>query len=98
MMLTSNSQLLLLTTMQNNSKFAGGALIQKELQAYAGFIAYQECFQKGDSSKRMDLKEMMRSQFFGDPSNPDCVGLAEQLVGGVGPFAGLYTGDRRTPW
>jgi hypothetical protein len=46
----------------------------------------------------MDLKEMMRSQFFGDPSNPDCVGLAEQLVGGVGPFAGLYTGDRRTPW
>jgi hypothetical protein len=39
MMSTSNSQLLL-TTMQNNSKFAGGALIQKELQAYAGFIAY----------------------------------------------------------
>ena len=47
----------------------------------------------GDSSKRLDLKEMMRRQFFGDPNHPDCVGLAEQLDGGVGPFAGLYTSE-----
>ena len=74
----------------SNNKFIGGATLQKELQGFAGFIAYQECFRKGTSTTKALLEKSIRDQYFGNPKNPDSIGLAEQLVLGTGVFAGLY--------
>ena len=82
---------LLSRTVQNNSKFSGGTLVQKELQGFAGFIAYQECFRQGNSSTISDLQATMGRRFFGDPNDIDSMGLAEQLVMGIAQFAGLFT-------
>jgi len=74
----------------SNNKFIGGATLQKELQGFAGFIAYQECFRKGTSTTKALLEKSIGDQYFGNPKNPDSIGLAEQLVLGTGVFAGLY--------
>jgi hypothetical protein len=77
--------------MSANNKFIGGAFLQKELQGFSGFLAYQECFRRGTSSTKGTLEASLGEQFFGNPSDVDSIGLAEQLVKGVGVFAGLYT-------
>jgi hypothetical protein len=76
--------------MSANNKFIGGAFLQKELQGFAGFLAYQECFRRGTSSTKGTLEASLGEQFFGNPNDADSIGLAEQLVKGVGVFAGLY--------
>jgi hypothetical protein len=48
-MMAATNNALLSRTIENNSKFIGGTLLQKELQGFAGFIAYQECFRQGNS-------------------------------------------------
>jgi hypothetical protein len=72
-------------------KFIGGASLQKELQGFAGFIAYQECFRKGNSSTKGTIEKSMGEQFFGNPEDHDSIGLGEQLIYGNGIFSGLYT-------
>jgi hypothetical protein len=72
-------------------KFIGGASIQKEIQGFAGFIAYQECFRKGNSSTKGTIEKNMGEQIFGNPEDPDSIGLGEQLIYGNGIFSGLYT-------
>lgn len=74
----------------SSTKFIGGATLQKELQGFAGFLAYQECFRKGTSTTKALLEKSMGDQYFGNPGNPDSIGLAEQLVLGNGVFSGLY--------
>lgn len=71
-------------------KFVGGATLQKELQGFAGFIAYQECFRKGNSSTKGTVEKSMGELFFGNPPDPDSIGLGEQLIYGNGVFSGLY--------
>lgn len=84
MSITGNTQL-------QSHKFIGGAALQKELQGYAGFVAYQESFRKGTSSTKATMEKSLRDQYFGISSkDDDFIGLAEQLVQGVGVFAGLY--------
>jgi hypothetical protein len=75
----------------NSKKFTGGAGIQKELQGFAAFVAYQECHYKGLSASRATLEQSIGQQFFGVESDEDSIGLSEQLVKGIGVFSGLYT-------
>ena len=72
-------------------KFVGGASLQKELQGFAGFIAYQECCRKGTSSTLGTMESRIGKYYFGNPDDPDSIGLGEQLIHGNGVFAGLYT-------
>jgi len=80
-------------TVESNtmSKFVGGAKIQKELQGFAAFVAYQECHYKGLSSSKESMEHSMEQQFFGVKDDDDSIGLSEQLVKGIGVFGGLYT-------
>lgn len=82
--------------MNNNSKFVGGAFLQKELQGFASFIAYQECFRKGESTTKHELERSISNQYFGNPDDLDSIGLGEQLVEGAGVFAGLFTVETTT--
>ena len=75
----------------NNKRFTGGAGIQKELQGFAAFVAYQECHYKGLSASKGTLEQSIGQQFFGVEGNEDSIGLSEQLVKGIGVFSGLYT-------
>ena len=75
----------------NNKRFTGGAGIQKELQGFAAFVAYQECHYKGLSASKGTLEQSIGQQFFGVEGDEDSIGLSEQLVKGIGVFSGLYT-------
>lgn len=75
---------------KTTSKFIGGSNLQKELQGFAAFVAYQECHRKGDSATKATLEASVGTLFFGEPNNPDSIGLADQLVHGIGVFGGLY--------
>jgi hypothetical protein len=79
-----------LDTMSGANKFSGSALLQKELQGLACFVAYQECHHRGESSTRTVQEASMFSQYFGNPDDEDSIGLAEQLLLGTGLFSGLY--------
>jgi hypothetical protein len=68
----------------------GGTAVDKELQGFAAFVAYQGCHQSGGSITKAMLEATIGLQFFGDATDPDSIGLAEQLVLGVGVFKLLY--------
>ncbi|KAI2506296.1 hypothetical protein MHU86_8126 [Fragilaria crotonensis] len=70
--------------------FVGGAFVHKELQGFAAFVAYQQCHHSGGSVTKSMLEASIAEQYFGNTSNSDSIGLAEQLVGGIGIFGGLY--------
>jgi hypothetical protein len=74
-----------------SSKFIGGSPLQKELQGVAAFVALAEIYRKGDSTTQAMQHAMIGEKYFGDASDPDSIGLAEQLVNGNGVFRGLYT-------
>ena len=74
--------------------FIGGAAVHKELQGFAAFLAYQSCHQDGGSITKAMMEASMGLKYFGNPNDTDSIGLAEQLVSGVGVFASLYeSGD-----
>lgn len=56
----------------------------------AAFVAYQECHYRGLSASRATLEKSIGQQYFGVIGNDDSIGLSEQLVKGIGVFAGLY--------
>ncbi len=70
--------------------FAGGAFIHKELQGFAAFVAYQSCHHSGGSVTKAILEARIVNQYFGDANDPGSIGLAEQLVRGLGIFRSLY--------
>ena len=74
-----------------SSKFIGGSPLQKELQGVAAFVALADIHRKGDSITHAMQHRMIGEKYFGNPSDPDSIGLAEQLVNGNGVFRGLYT-------
>ena len=74
-----------------SSKFTGGSPLQKELQGVAAFVALAEIHRKGDSITQAMQHAMIGEKYFVDASDPDSIGLAEQLVNGNGVFRGLYT-------
>lgn len=79
--------------MSSNTKhknFIGGAAVHKELQGFAAFVAYQNCHESGGSVTQAMLESSMGKQYFGDPKDPDSIGLAEQLIEGTGVFSSLY--------
>ena len=76
--------------MSSKHAFPGGTVLHKELQGFAAFVAYQETHQGGTSLTKGLLEASVAHQYFGDPNNPDSIGLAEQLVQGVGVFSSLY--------
>ena len=71
------------------SKFSGSAKVLKDLQGFAGFVAYEVCFQD-DSMTESTMENIMEAQYFGDTADHDSIGLADQLVKGLGVFAGLF--------
>ena len=79
-------------TMNNKEQaFVGGAAVHKELQGFAAFLVYQSCHQDGGSTTKAMIEASMGVKYFGDPNNMlDSIGLAEQLVTGVGVFSSLY--------
>ncbi len=64
--------------------------MHKELQGFAAFVAYQGCHHSGGSATKTILEASIAEQYFGNSSDSDSIGLAEQLVGGMGIFSGLY--------
>ena len=74
----------------STSKFSGSAKVLKELQGLAGFVSYETCFRQGSSMTTTSMENMMEAQYFGDPADNDSIGLADQLVKGLGLFAGIY--------
>jgi hypothetical protein len=76
--------------MSSKHAFPGGTILHKELQGFEAFAAYQETHQGGTSLTKSILEASVALQFFGDPKNPDSIGLAEQLVKDVGVFSSLY--------
>ena len=70
--------------------FIGGAFVHKELQGFAAFVAYQKCHHSGNSVTKTMMEASIAEQYFGNTSDSDSIGLAEQLVGGIGIFGGLY--------
>jgi hypothetical protein len=66
-----------------SNTFIGGATLQKELQGFAGLLAYQECFRKVTSTTKALLEKSMGEQYFGNSKDPDSIGLAEQLILGT---------------
>jgi hypothetical protein len=76
------------------SKFSGTSKLHKELQGVAAFAAYEKCC-KGDAMTVTAIKNSMEMQFFGDPADNDSIGLADQLVRGLGMFGGLFKEEER---
>ena len=66
--------------MSSKHGFPGGTILHKELQGFAAFVAYQATHQGGTSLTKALLEASVARQYFGNPSNPDSIGLAEQLV------------------
>jgi hypothetical protein len=79
----------LASTIQNNVKFAGGATLQKELQGFAAFVAYELVFQAG-TNKKASLTTSLHDYYFGKPNDPTSVGLVSQLIAGTDIFSGLF--------
>ncbi|KAI2492691.1 hypothetical protein MHU86_21839 [Fragilaria crotonensis] len=77
------------------SKFSGTSKLHKELQVVAAFAAYEKCC-KGDAMTATAIESSMERQYFGDPTDLDSIGLGEQLVRGLGMFAGLYKEEERS--
>ena len=69
--------------------FIGGAFVHKELQGFAAFVAYQKCHHSGNSVTKTMMEASIAELYFDNMSNSDSIGLAEQLVGGIGIFGGL---------
>jgi hypothetical protein len=70
--------------------FLGGTVVHKELRGFAAFVAYQGSHQSGGSVTKAMLEASIGQQYFGDAKNHDSIGLAEQLVRGMGIFSSLY--------
>lgn len=62
----------------------------KELQRTAAFRAYNDAFALGDSMEETHLKVFLKARFFGNQSDPDSIGYAEQLVKGLGVYGPIY--------
>jgi hypothetical protein len=77
-------------TSSASPKFIGGSPLQKELQGVAAFVAYAEIHRKGDLITQAMQHTMIGENLYGNPSDPDSIGLVEQLVNGNGVFCGLY--------
>ena len=75
----------------SSNKFPGGSELHKELQGFAGFVAYQNtCLRNGTAMARPTQEKRVGELYFGNPDDPDSVGLSHQLVGGTGLFAHMY--------
>ncbi|KAI2508590.1 hypothetical protein MHU86_5882 [Fragilaria crotonensis] len=70
--------------------FVGGTAVHKELQGFAAFLAYQACHHEGGSITKAMIEASIGVKYFGDANDMDSIGLAEQLVTGVGVFSSLY--------
>jgi hypothetical protein len=77
--------------MKSAEKFPGGTALHKELQGFASFIAYQNtCYRTGTAMTGASQGRLIAGQYFGNPNDPDSIGLCEQLVEGTGIFQHLY--------
>ena len=74
----------------SSSKFSGSSKVLEELQGFAAFVAYDNCYKMGKSMTSDAFENMMEGWYFGNPADDDSIGLAEQLVSGLMLFAGLY--------
>lgn len=69
--------------------FAGKESLMKELQRTVAFLAYNTVLKSGVSKTAKALQDNVHALYFGDQS-PDTIGLAEQLLRGMGAFAPLF--------
>jgi hypothetical protein len=74
------------------NKFPGGTVLQKELQGFASFVAFQNsCFCNGSTAMaKVTQERVLAEQYFGNPDDPDSVGIVQQLVEGTGIFVNSY--------
>jgi hypothetical protein len=87
---TCNNTCFTKTHVNYNKKFIGGAGTQKELQGFAAFVAYQECYYRGYSASiATALEKSIGQQYFGVMGNDDFISLSEQLVKGIRVSGGL---------
>jgi hypothetical protein len=78
--------------------FVGGTAVHKELQGFAAFLAYQECHHEGGSITKAMIEASIAVKYFGDANDMDSIGLAEQLVTGVGFFLRFMEAETRLEW
>lgn len=74
-----------------SNKFPGGTVLQKELQGFASFVSFQNaCFRNGTAMTKITQERVLAEQYFGNPDDPDSVGIVQQLVDGTGIFENLF--------
>jgi hypothetical protein len=82
--------------MSDSSKiqFSGNSTLMKELQHTLSFLAYNTVLEEsGDSMSTKKLQDNAHLLYFGDKSNSDSMGYAEQMMKGFGPFAAMFEED-----
>ena len=62
----------------------------KELQRTVAFRAYNTILNSGASKSVKTLQADIHNLYFGDASNPDSIGYAEQLLKGIGAFGPMF--------
>ena len=62
----------------------------KELQRTVAFRAYNTILNSGTSKSVKTLQADIHNLYFGDVSNPDSIGYAEQLLQGMGAFGPMF--------
>jgi hypothetical protein len=73
------------------NKFPGGAGLHKELQGFASFVSFQNaCSHNGMAMAMITQEKVLSEQYFGNPNNPDSIGISQQLVKGTGLFENMY--------
>ena len=78
------------------NKFPGGTVLQKELQGFASFVAFQNsCFHNRTAMTKVTQERVLAEQYFGNPDDPDSVGIVQQLVEGTGIFEKICTIPRK---
>ena len=71
------------------SKFNGSSRLHKDLQGVAAFAAYVG-INKRKTMSSSDIEKNMERMYVSDPADDESMGLANQLLCGIGMFACLY--------
>ena len=81
---SQNRKIAAIVDIVNMSKaFSGNSKLHKEMQGVAAIVAYDQCC-KGETMTEKAIDAKMEMLYCGDPLDDDSIGLAEQLVKGLG--------------
>ena len=80
----------------SSDRFVVGATLNKELQGFVSFIAYQKTIMhNGTAMNQMAQQGALSKEYFGNPDDDDSVGLCQQLIESVGLFSHLFDREEK---